>query len=503
MSERDEAIAPETIVLNSSSLRNSLPLAALHSDHLSPRSLFAWLRAGETMTRLVDLGAVLAGALLVAARTGAGHRRVDAEILLLLLAVVATPFCFDRLGLYASGRRRPVATLGRIILAIVGVVGLFLLADVALFPSTPPSFEFFAMWAGVTLALVLFGRAGLAVAEASPRWLPRDRVAVVGSSDLAFRVAAHLEARTVPANLVGLFDDMTSPARVQPDMAQPAHMDDLKLRLSRGEVDRVVLALSENEHARIEKLRRDLAPYAIDVSVCAGRRLPWDTATDAKANAWLAGDVVARPLLRRPLSRRELFVKAVEDRVLGLLLLVGLSLLFLVIGLAIKMTSPGPVFFKQKRHGFRNREITVYKFRSMRTDVADFGGRVQTKRNDPRVTRIGRFLRKSSLDELPQLINVVRGEMSLVGPRPLPIDMRTDGLLCSEIVEDYFDRHRVKPGITGWAQINGYRGATTTAEQVQGRVRLDNDYIENWSLFLDFRIMALTVVRAFNDENAF
>ncbi len=503
MSERDEALAPETIVLHSPGVRNSLSIAALHSNSFSASALGAWLRSGEGALRAADCVAVVVSALFltVAARASGGSHLRDG--VLLFLGVIATPFCFDRIGLYMPGRRAPLGVLARAAVAIAGVVGLLLLAGVALFPSMPPSAEFLGVWSVLTLALVLAGRSGVAVADASRRWLPRDRVAVVGSCDLAFRVAEHLERPTVPANLVGLFDDAGAATRSRPDAAQPARIDELKLRLTRGEVDRVIVALPEHQHGRIEELRRDLAPYAIDVSVCAGRRSPWGDGAAETEVSWLGGDVVARPLLRRPLSRRELFVKACEDRVLGALMLVGLSPLFLAIGIAIKATSPGPVFFKQKRHGFRNREITVYKFRSMRTEASDFGGRVQTRRNDPRVTRIGKFLRKSSLDELPQLINVVRGEMSLVGPRPLPIDMRTDGLLCSEIVEDYFNRHRVKPGITGWAQINGYRGATTTAEQVQGRVRLDNDYIENWSLLLDLKIMVLTVARAFNDENAF
>ena len=178
--------------------------------------------------------------------------------------------------------------------------------------------------------------------------------------------------------------------------------------------------------------------------------------------------------------------------------------LLVIIAAAVLASSPGPVIFRQRRHGLDGAEFVVFKFRTMHTAGDAEDGRVQTRRGDCRVTAIGEFLRKTSLDELPQLFNVLNGTMSLVGPRPHPVAMRTQNLLCEEIVPDYAQRHRVKPGITGWAQINGCRGATDTAAQLRARVEHDLYYIRHQSFLLDLRILLLTPIRiVFDRENAF
>jgi lipopolysaccharide/colanic/teichoic acid biosynthesis glycosyltransferase len=169
----------------------------------------------------------------------------------------------------------------------------------------------------------------------------------------------------------------------------------------------------------------------------------------------------------------------------------------------IKLDSPGPVFFRQRRHGFNGREIEVWKFRTMFADQTDDRCKQQTRRDDPRVTRLGRLLRKTSIDELPQLFNVLAGEMSIVGPRPHAVGMRTDNRLSKEIVAEYAHRYRVKPGITGWAQVNGYRGAMNSAALLRKRVEYDLYYIENWSLALDLKIMALTVLHLLTMRDAY
>jgi len=164
-----------------------------------------------------------------------------------------------------------------------------------------------------------------------------------------------------------------------------------------------------------------------------------------------------------------------------------------LLALAIKITSPGPALFKQPRHGFNNRIFNVYKFRSMRNDMADSEARQQTQAGDARVTKIGRFIRKTSIDELPQLWNVLKGDMSLVGPRPHAVGMRTEGKSSMELVSDYAHRHKVKPGMTGWAQINGSRGPLHSREDVARRVKLDVDYIETSNVFFDIWIMLKTI----------
>ena len=210
-------------------------------------------------------------------------------------------------------------------------------------------------------------------------------------------------------------------------------------------------------------------------------------------------------LAHRPIRRWGRVVKAVQDKVFGAVLLLIVSPVMLVVAIAIRIDSPGPIFFRQRRHGWNNTEFDVWKFRTMTwTAGTPASGAQQTLRGDQRVTRLGRTLRKTSLDELPQLFNVLRGEMSLVGPRPHPVVMRTQEKLAGEIVAEYAHRHRVKPGITGWAQVNGWRGATETAEQVCKRVEHDLFYIENWSILLDLKILALTPLSVlFDTDRAF
>jgi exopolysaccharide biosynthesis polyprenyl glycosylphosphotransferase len=209
-------------------------------------------------------------------------------------------------------------------------------------------------------------------------------------------------------------------------------------------------------------------------------------------------------LADRPIQRSDAVVKAAEDAILGRILIVLLLPVFALIALAIKLDGPGPIIFKQRRHAFNNAEFDIYKFRTMRVGADAAGDDLQqTVRFDQRVTTVGRFLRATSLDELPQLFNVLKGEMSLVGPRPHAVNMRTEDRLGSEITDKYCHRHRVKPGMTGWSQVNGARGATTTTAQLRRRVGLDLMYIDHWSLWLDLKILVLTCREVLKRTNAY
>jgi len=196
-------------------------------------------------------------------------------------------------------------------------------------------------------------------------------------------------------------------------------------------------------------------------------------------------------------------IKQFVDVILSSFLLVIFAPAMAVIALIIKLDSPGPVFFVQDRFGFNNDAIRVLKFRTMYYDKGDPAGGKRTVRNDPRVTRSGRFLRAFSLDELPQLINVLRGEMSLVGPRPHAIAMKAGDRLYHEAVDTYAQRHRVKPGITGWAQVNGMRGEIDTLEKARRRVTYDLEYVEHWSLGLDLKILMMSIGAVFKWRNAY
>jgi putative colanic acid biosynthesis UDP-glucose lipid carrier transferase len=200
-----------------------------------------------------------------------------------------------------------------------------------------------------------------------------------------------------------------------------------------------------------------------------------------------------------PFTGMDGVIKRVSDVVLSLLILALIAPLMLAIAIGVKRSSPGPILFKQRRYGADGKEILVYKFRSM--SVCEDGDRiVQATRNDQRVTRLGGFLRRSSLDELPQFINVLQGRMSIVGPRPHAV---AHNELYRKLVNGYMVRHKVKPGITGWAQVNGYRGETDTVDKMQKRIEYDLDYLRNWSLGMDLWIILKTVGVVLKDRHAY
>jgi Undecaprenyl-phosphate glucose phosphotransferase len=216
------------------------------------------------------------------------------------------------------------------------------------------------------------------------------------------------------------------------------------------------------------------------------------------------GGVPVLDVFDRPIADWDVVMKWLFDRVVGAGMLILLAPVLLIVALAVKFDSRGPILFRQKRYGFNNELIEVFKFRSMHVDMTDATASTLVTKGDPRVTRVGRFIRKTSLDELPQLFNVVfKGNLSLVGPRPHAVNAKAEQRLYDEAVDGYFARHRVKPGITGWAQINGWRGETDTSEKIQMRVEHDLYYIENWSLAFDIYILARTPVALLKTENAY
>jgi Undecaprenyl-phosphate glucose phosphotransferase len=349
----------------------------------------------------------------------------------------------------------------------------------------------------------------------------RERVAIVGSGPLADQLIAHLHATcSRRVEIVGLFDDWMEDGSADPDTsgarAPQIHapqangpqthsllggIADLVELGKRDALDRVILALPATSEERLFNIALQIKSLDVELSVCP----PLIGLGLAGARIGFLGDVPMIVLAHRPIRSWGLVLKAIEDRVLGGLLLVALFPLLVAIGIAVRLDSPGPALFRQRRHGWNNTEFQVVKFRTMTWGAsAAGGGLVQTRRNDQRVTRVGGFLRRTSLDELPQLLNVLRGEMSLVGPRPHAVVMRTEERLGHEIIAEYTHRHRVKPGITGWAQVNGHRGATETAQQIRKRVEYDIYYIDNWSIFFDLKILLMTPLKMiFDRSNAF
>lgn len=353
-----------------------------------------------------------------------------------------------------------------------------------------------ALWLGVALLLTVTSRWLLAryLQRLTQQGVLTEAVAVVGAGREADRLIPLLRGSAV---LFGVFDD--AGAKNDRFIHQPESTVDGLIARARGagpdrRPDRILIALPAGAEHQLPSIVERLRPLGIPVELCQqslSLALPAQVIgyVGAHAGHWLPVTLLAD----RPIKRWNAVLKTAKDFALGSAITLMLLPLLACIALAIRLDSPGPILFKQRRHGFNNREFDIYKFRTM-LGAAEAPGTAlqQTIRGDHRVTRVGRFLRKWSLDELPQVFNVLKGSMSLVGPRPHAVAMRTEDQSGHQIVAVYPHRHRVKPGITGWAQINGSRGATNTVEQLRRRIELDLYYVENWSLLLDLKILFST-----------
>ncbi len=343
------------------------------------------------------------------------------------------------------------------------------------------------------------------VASFIERWTREGRLArraVVVGGDVAELLQQLDRTPSGSIQILGLFDDRDngrSPTSVA-DHPRLGRFDNLVEFCRSQRVDLLIVALPLSAEDRLLHLLKKLWVLPIDVRIAAlGCRLK----LRARAYSYI-GDVPFLPVFDKPMSDWSVAAKNIQDRLIAGVLLVLLSPLFGLIALAVKLDSRGPALFKQIRHGFNNEPIEVYKFRSMYLDQTDALGLKLTTRDDPRVTRVGRFIRKTSLDELPQLFNVaIKGNLALVGPRPHAPQCKAADRLYEEVVDGYFARHRVKPGITGWAQVKGWRGETDTVEKLEQRVAHDLYYIENWSMVFDLRILAMTPFALIGAKNAY
>nr|WP_310525382.1 undecaprenyl-phosphate glucose phosphotransferase [Polymorphobacter sp.] len=355
---------------------------------------------------------------------------------------------------------------------------------------------------GGTLLLALRAAATLWVRRLKRRGTFDQRIAIFGAGAQGERFADYVQNHDrLTISLIGFFDDRRD-GRVPSAAANVPVLGNLSALVSMirdGRVDQVVVALPWSAETRLQEIVSRLALTPVKI------RLAPDLASFAFARRPLVmlGEMPVMTLFERPISGIDAGVKALEDRILTVLILLLIWPLLLFIAAAIKLGSPGPVFFRQTREGFNNRSFRVYKFRTMYQDQSEFEGINQASREDPRVTRVGRILRRTSLDELPQLFNVLQGDMSLVGPRPHAPSTRAGGRLFSDVVASYAARHKVKPGITGWAQVCGWRGETDTEAKLIKRFDHDLHYIENWSIWFDFYILFRTVGSLLLPKNAF
>jgi Undecaprenyl-phosphate glucose phosphotransferase len=399
-------------------------------------------------------------------------------------------------------RHRPrLAAVAMIVAMILGIAAVsacfvFIARGSSLVPQWP------LFW---TLLIGSLGAAAAVTGANIPRppfaaRRPVRRVAVVGVNDYSHEFISRMAADpSQTATVIGLYADNEDQVSLEPSCNVLGRLDDLAERGRRERIDAVVLALPLSDLDRIVRSR--LALSSVDADIYVAAKVLDFTCKRSRADR-LGGHAVIK-ISSRPLTEWQMLQKGVLDRVLGALLLVLTLPVMLLIAVAIKLDSPGPALFRQLRLGLNGATFVMFKFRSMYHHMADLTADRQTTRDDPRVTPVGRFLRRTSLDELPQLINVLRGDMSLVGPRPHAVNTKAGNELFADAVAEYAQRHRVKPGITGWAQVNGWRGETRTRSQLEQRVAHDLHYIDNWSLKLDLKIILLTAVREFNSKVAF
>lgn len=410
--------------------------------------------------------------------------------------------------LHFAGAHR-FAQFGQVNSALTRVLLGWLLTACALFaatrfvePVTAADGPWVASWFAGSAILLLASR--LLLWRQIRRWEQAGRlgevVAIVGAGPVAQRLLRDLTADHASLRIVGVYDDEAKHLPSQ-CMGHPIRgtVDDLVSDARRLGIDTVIVAVPlAEERVLVDTLNR-LCLVPVDVRLCPdafGLRLGKVQASHLAGHTFLN-------VVDRPLREGRWAIKAIEDRILAAIILTMISPVLLAIALAIKLDSPGPVFFRQKRYGYNNRLFEVWKFRTMHSHMTDPNAQQLTRRNDPRITRIGGFLRRTSLDELPQFLNVLRGEMSIVGPRPHALAAKAGTQLYQDAVRYYDARHRVKPGITGWAQVNGWRGETDTVEQIVKRVEHDLYYIDNWSVTFDLWIIVRTVLGGFTGKHAF
>jgi Undecaprenyl-phosphate glucose phosphotransferase len=342
--------------------------------------------------------------------------------------------------------------------------------------------------------MLLAGRLGSsAIFRALPQ-LSRQRAVLVGNGPQAARFAASLTGRhDQGVALLGLVDNDAVAAAGSGGLPYLGPVTALDGMIRRGEVDQVVLCMPWAEERRVRDMQAMLADYPVDVCLAPDLLAYRHNAAEAPRLLRLAD---------RPIRGWAAVVKAIEDYVLAIGALAVAAVPMALIALAVRLDSPGPALFRQRRTGFNNRDFYVLKFRTMYHDAADPTVQRQVLAGDPRVTRVGAILRRTSLDELPQIFNVLRGDMSFIGPRPHAPGTRAGDRPFEEVMARYAARHRVKPGLTGLAQVRGWRGPTETEDKLIRRVESDLEYIETWSPWLDLVILVRTLLAVARMRNA-
>jgi Undecaprenyl-phosphate glucose phosphotransferase len=455
-----------------------------------------------SLARILDMTLVFAGAQ-TASQIRLGTFVHDPSVAVLVaFSLACTLTLFPAFGVYQSARGRSMRTVvGRIALAwfAVQVCGLVLIFS--LHASGAVSRLWFFYWSVLTSGALCLSRLAVGIVLARVRHAGHNlhRVAVVGSGEHGSEVVRRIDASTASGfRAVSLFDPSPGAKDQAPSPGLSIFTDfhEFADHLRSTSVRELWLALPVSQEATIVRCLNEFHDDLLNI------RLIPDMSGLEILNGGMV-DLIGVPainLVASPLSPRALIQKEIFDRVFAAIAIIALAPLLMLIAVTVKLSSPGPVLFTQMRKGADARVFRIYKFRTMRAHGEAAGQLRQATRNDSRITKVGAFLRRTSLDELPQFFNVLRGEMSIVGPRPHALEHDD---LYGPIVNGYRHRYRMKPGITGWAQVNGLRGETDRIEKMQRRVEYDIYYLRNWSFGLDLRIIGATVVKGFIHPNAY
>ncbi|MGW8257409.1 MAG: undecaprenyl-phosphate glucose phosphotransferase [Thermoguttaceae bacterium] len=467
-----------------------------------PRLIKQQWSSASLLFRLTDALSIIAALALASREIQARWTKSEHYVLAGLAAIILYYFVAELSGMYRSWRG---VSLQREIVGVLFAWGtaFFLLLGLGFFSKYVQEYSRLAIftWCMATPVMMLGCRMGVRLLQRVLRSLGYNsrNFAIVGVTELGFQLAKNIE--NLPAmglKLAGFYDDRDD--QRTPDI--PAEMgqrigdlDDLVAQARAGEIDIIYITFPMRAEDRIRNVLSRLSDTTTSVYVA-----PDFFVFELLHSRW--SDILGLPVVsvfETPFYGIDGMAKRLCDIFIGGLLLLLLSVPMAIIALAIKLNSPGPVFFRQRRYGLDGGEIRVWKFRTM--SVCEDGAQVmQATKNDARVTRLGALLRRTSLDELPQLFNVVGGSMSLVGPRPHPTALNEE---YRRKVEGYMLRHKVKPGITGLAQVNGWRGETDTPEKMEKRVEYDLHYIREWSVWLDITILLKTVWVVLRGDNAY
>ncbi|MBY0578569.1 MAG: undecaprenyl-phosphate glucose phosphotransferase [Burkholderiales bacterium] len=429
-------------------------------------------------------------------RAGSGYTNAA------LLATAFFLFLAETQAIYISWRLVSIKRMSlKVLLVWFSIV--ILLVGIAFLTKTSASFSRRVMlsWFVLVPFLMILQRVFMQLVMRALRkhGMNTRTVAIAGAGESALKIVKGIfESDWMGLKFVGIYDDRSElrlPLVGGKNLEISGNLRELVLEAKSGRIDYVYIALPMKAESRIVEIVNALADTTASVYV-----VPDFFIFDLMHARWFnVGGVPMVSIFESPFFGVDGWSKRLEDIVFGTLIMILIAIPMLIIAVGVKLSSPGPVIFKQRRYGLNGKVVEVWKFRSMK--VCEDGGHVpQARKNDPRITPFGAFLRRTSLDELPQFINVLQGHMSIVGPRPHAISHNEQ---YRRLIHGYMLRHKVKPGITGWAQINGWRGETDTLEKMTARIECDLHYIQNWSLWMDVKIIFLTVFKGFVGKQAY